>query len=144
MGCLGHSIEEPKGDNYILAEFEIKGDAFEEEIPFDPPFIVKHRRGHGGSRVLMASSHKDALDKMQGTEPSEWIIQRMCDEPGCDMRLYMLGGKVLAGGFHSLRRHAGHPDRPQCRTEKGKSRNAAKSGGFYPPVSVFAEAAGVA
>lgn len=75
----------------------VRGDIPEEEIPFDPPFIVKHRRGHGGSRVFKASSHKDALDKMQGTEPSEWIIQRMCDEPGCDMRLYMLGGKVLAG-----------------------------------------------
>ena len=48
MGCLGHSIEEPKGDNYILAEFEIKGDAFEEEqLIYNPVNNVVHEGEEG-------------------------------------------------------------------------------------------------
>ncbi|MCR4792268.1 MAG: hypothetical protein K5871_05930 [Lachnospiraceae bacterium] len=72
------------------------GDALEEEIPFGPPFIVKHRRGHGGSQVFKAGSYAEALELM-GPSKDKWIIQKMCDEPGCDLRLYMLGGRVIAG-----------------------------------------------
>ena len=73
------------------------GDVSEDEIPFNPPYVVKHRRGHGGSRVFAADSHEEALEIMKGTPRTEWILQKMCDEPGCDMRLYILGDKVLAG-----------------------------------------------
>lgn len=73
------------------------GDTPEEQIPFAPPYIVKLRKGHGGSMVFEASSHKEALKIMSGTERSGWVIQKKCDEPGCDMRLYILGGRVLAG-----------------------------------------------
>lgn len=73
------------------------GDTPKEQIPFAPPYIVKLRKGHGGSMVFMASTYEEALKVMSGTDRSGWVIQKMCDEPGCDMRLYMLGGKVLAG-----------------------------------------------
>jgi len=73
------------------------GDTPEEKIPFGPPFIVKHRNGHGGSAVFKASSYEEALKIMPRGEKNKWIIQKMCDEPGMDMRLYILGGKVLAG-----------------------------------------------
>ena len=73
------------------------GDTEEERIAFDPPFVVKHRRGHGGSRVFLAGSFAEALRIMDGTDRSEWIVQKMCDEPGCDLRLYILGGRILAG-----------------------------------------------
>ena len=75
----------------------VRGDTPEEEISFGPPYVVKHRRGHGGSRVFAADSYNEALGIMEGTPRTEWIIQRMCDEPGCDMRLYILGGRILAG-----------------------------------------------
>lgn len=73
------------------------GDTAEDEIPFAPPYVVKHRRGHGGSMVFRADSYKDALDVMGKIPRKDWIIQKMCDEPGCDMRLYILGNRILAG-----------------------------------------------
>ena len=74
----------------------VPGDTPEEEIPFAAPYIVKHRRGHGGNRVFMARKYEEVREIIRGLDPSEWIIQKMCDTPGQDMRLYILGGKVVA------------------------------------------------
>ena len=74
----------------------VPGDTPEDEIPFKAPYIVKHRRGHGGNRVFMARKYEEVREIIRGLNPSEWIIQNMCDTPGQDMRLYILGGKVVA------------------------------------------------
>ena len=67
-----------------------------EEIPFSFPFIVKERAGHGGSGVFMAESADDLDRILEGKNPAEYIFQEMCDEPGIDVRLYILGGKTIA------------------------------------------------
>jgi RimK family alpha-L-glutamate ligase len=74
----------------------VPGDTPEDEIPFVAPYIVKHRRGHGGNRVFKARKYEDVREIIRGLNPSEWIIQKMCDTPGQDMRLYIMGGRVLA------------------------------------------------
>ena len=72
-----------------------------ESIPFGVPYIVKKRNGHGGSGVFMADSLDRVKEITAGSSPDEWIIQKMCDEPGADMRLYLLGGKVIASVLRS-------------------------------------------
>ena len=67
-----------------------------EEIPFSFPIIVKERAGHGGSGVFMAESADDLDRILEGKNPAEYIFQEMCDEPGIDVRLYILGGKTIA------------------------------------------------
>ena len=74
----------------------VPGNTPEDEIPFAAPYIVKHRRGHGGNRVFKARKYEDVREIIRGLNASEWIIQKMCDTPGQDMRLYILGGKIVA------------------------------------------------
>ena len=74
----------------------VPGNTPEDEIPFAAPYIVKHRRGHGGNRVFKARKYDEVREIIRGLNPSEWIIQKMCDTPGQDMRIYLLGGKVVA------------------------------------------------
>ncbi|MBO4908607.1 MAG: ATP-grasp domain-containing protein [Lachnospiraceae bacterium] len=74
----------------------VPGDTPEDEIPFSAPYIVKHRRGHGGNRVFKARRYEEVREIIRGLNSSEWIIQKMCDTPGQDMRIYVLGGKIVA------------------------------------------------
>ena len=74
----------------------VPADTPEDEIPFAPPYIVKHRRGHGGNRVFKARRYEDVREIIRGLNSSEWIIQKMCDTPGQDMRLYIMGDKIIS------------------------------------------------
>ena len=74
----------------------VPGDTPAEEIPFSFPVIVKERAGHGGSGVFKAEDPGDLNLILKGKDPSGFIIQEMCDEPGIDVRLYILGGSVVA------------------------------------------------
>ncbi len=67
-----------------------------ERIPFPFPVIVKERAGHGGSGVFRAEDPEELSRILEGKEPSRYMIQEMCDEPGIDVRLYILGGQVVA------------------------------------------------
>ena len=74
----------------------VTGGSAPESIPFEAPYIIKKRNGHGGSDVFKLET-KDALGTfLVDKDPSLYIIQKMSDEPGVDMRLYLLGGKVIA------------------------------------------------
>ena len=74
----------------------VSGDTPADEIPFSFPIIVKERAGHGGSGVYKAESGEELERILEGKNPSEYIFQEMCDEPGIDVRLYILGGRVIA------------------------------------------------
>lgn len=67
-----------------------------EEIPFSFPFIVKERAGHGGSGVFKAENGDELARIFENRDLSGFVIQEMCDEPGIDVRLYILGGKVIS------------------------------------------------
>ena len=66
------------------------------DIPFDFPLVIKSRTGHGGKEVFRADSLSELEKIMAGTDPDDYIFQEMCDEPGKDMRVYVLGGKIVA------------------------------------------------
>ena len=74
----------------------VPGDAAPEDIPFSFPLVVKERAGHGGSGVFKAGDPEELSRILEEKGPSEYIIQEMCDEPGIDVRLYILGGKVIS------------------------------------------------
>ena len=74
----------------------VRGDTPPCDIPFSFPFIVKERAGHGGSGVFMAENEEELSKILDGRDPSDLVIQEMCDEPGTDIRLYILGGKIIS------------------------------------------------
>ncbi|MBR7089183.1 MAG: hypothetical protein IKI46_01645 [Lachnospiraceae bacterium] len=74
----------------------VPGDTAPKDIPFSFPLVVKERAGHGGSGVFMAEDEAELSRILEGRDPSKYIIQEMCDEPGTDTRLYILGGKVIS------------------------------------------------
>ena len=67
-----------------------------DKIPFSFPVIVKERAGHGGSGVYKAGSAEELAGILEGKDPEGFIFQEMCDEPGVDVRLYILGGRMVA------------------------------------------------
>ena len=69
--------------------------------PFDFPFVVKSRDGHGGSEVYLCGEKASWDSLLSKIDRERFIAQPLCDEVGKDMRVYMLGGKVLAAMLRS-------------------------------------------
>lgn len=63
--------------------------------PFDYPVVVKAAGGCGGRKVFMCENEADYLDKLAVIAPDDAVVQPLCDTPGRDVRVYMLGGKPL-------------------------------------------------
>lgn len=64
-----------------------------EELPKGPPWVVKSRTGHGGTKVFRADSEEDV--KILCGRTDRPIVQEF-GTPGRDMRAYVLDGKILA------------------------------------------------
>lgn len=56
------------------------------------PFVLKSLAGHGGADVSLIHDTRE----LQGVDPTTHLVQEFCSTPGMDMRIYALGGKVLA------------------------------------------------
>lgn len=63
--------------------------------PFDYPVVVKAARGCGGRKVFLCENHQDYLEKLQLIAPDDAVVQPLCDTPGRDVRIYLLGGKPV-------------------------------------------------
>ena len=60
------------------------------------PVVVKDPHGHGGSGVFLAHDEGE-LTAVLPCIPGEWVlIQKLCGKPGEDVRVYVLGGYILA------------------------------------------------
>ena len=68
---------------------------------FDFPFVIKAVDGHGGNEVFLADSKQKCEEIFTKLDINKSICQEMCSEPGIDMRVYMLGGEVLAAAKRS-------------------------------------------
>ena len=71
------------------------------ELPPGPPWVVKSCIGHGGSEVFQADSGDDVrrlFSDLQGRKP---LVQQMAPVRGRDMRVYVLGGRIIASGLRS-------------------------------------------
>lgn len=64
--------------------------------PFGYPVVIKSRDGHGGREVFKLDSQKDYEAFWRMHSPERFITQAMCSEVGKDLRVYVLGGTVLA------------------------------------------------
>lgn len=59
------------------------------------PFVLKSRNGHGGSEVeLIENNNQLGGDKL--CNPSGYIAQEKCSDVGVDVRVYTLGGRIVA------------------------------------------------
>ena len=67
--------------------------------PFGYPAVVKSRDGHGGAEVFLAKSADEWNALVARVDVGRFIVQPLCDEAGKDLRIYVLGGEVLAGVF---------------------------------------------
>ena len=72
-----------------------------QEPPPGPPWVVKSRKGHGGSEVFRANNSKDLdslLSQLSGRDP---LVQTFASDAGKDLRVYVLGGKIIASIMRS-------------------------------------------
>lgn len=60
------------------------------------PFVLKTVDGHGGSEVFMVENEQKYKELLSLFKDRTLIAQELSSEPGVDMRVYVLGGKVLA------------------------------------------------
>ncbi len=70
-----------------------------DKIPDEPllPCVVKSRNGHGGAEVYLTTTSADLTQTCNGLTAvgKTYIVQKLAT-PSKDMRLYMLGGEVVA------------------------------------------------
>ena len=64
------------------------------------PLVVKPRYGHGGVGVTLvkseASYQRFVADNVSPGTERDWLAQRVCPNVGRDLRVYVLGGQILA------------------------------------------------
>ena len=59
------------------------------------PFIVKSLSGHGGAEVYKIDSIEDFNRCINNMKEETMLIQEMCMTPGVDIRVFVIGGKVI-------------------------------------------------
>lgn len=93
-----------KWQTYLLAkklgldvmDTKAVADAEEAMTAFPFPLILKTVDGHGGSEVFMAETAEKCKEIFSLLGDKRVIAQKVCSEPGIDMRVYVLGGEILA------------------------------------------------
>lgn len=65
------------------------------------PFVIKPAAGHGGEGVFLVNDEKECLEKLEEIKkiwPDEKsvVFQKCASDVGKDLRVYTLGGKILA------------------------------------------------
>ena len=61
-----------------------------------PPYVLKTVDGHGGSEVFLVETEQKCQELLSIYDVKRIIVQKVCSEPGVDMRVYVMGGKILA------------------------------------------------
>jgi len=72
-----------------------------QKLPDGPPWIVKSCLGHGGTEVFKVESEDEARHVCESMEGRKPIIQEFASYPGKDMRVYVLGGRIIASVMRS-------------------------------------------
>lgn len=66
------------------------------ENPFPYPVVVKGSHGCGGRSVFLAKNDQEYQEAARLIAPDDFIVQPLCDEPGKDLRVYVLGKHIIA------------------------------------------------
>lgn len=61
------------------------------------PLIIKSVAGHGGSEVFMVNNDDEYDDVLGKLQNKQTVVQKPCETPGKDLRVYVLGNKIIAG-----------------------------------------------
>lgn len=69
-------------------------DAFANPFPY--PVVVKGAHGCGGREVYLARNEQEYRHAVQQIAPDSLVVQPLCDQPGQDLRVYVLGHEVVA------------------------------------------------
>ena len=64
--------------------------------PFPYPVVVKSAHGNGGRQVFLARDDSAYTEALQKIRPDEALVQPLCNTPGRDVRVYMLGQEIKA------------------------------------------------
>lgn len=68
------------------------------DFPF--PYVAKSVDGHGGSEVFLVKNDADKTQIAASYPSSRRLVsQKLCSDVGKDLRVYVLGGEVLAGAM---------------------------------------------
>lgn len=67
------------------------------------PVIVKPACSHGGDRILLVNNESEWREAVQRILPEPALQQAVVTEAGQDLRVYVLGGKILAGVMRTAR-----------------------------------------
>lgn len=70
-------------------------------LPPGPPWVVKSRIGHGGDEVFLADDEAEAASICDGMNGRLPLIQTVAPVVGRDLRIYVLGGKVISSVLRS-------------------------------------------
>ena len=60
------------------------------------PMVAKSVDGHGGTEVFLIEDEAALKALKNGADAGRYILQPLCDEPGIDMRVYVIGGRIIA------------------------------------------------
>lgn len=60
------------------------------------PVVIKPKNSHGGDRVKIAESHKELMSIMPLYEGNNYVMQAVANNPGKDVRVYVMGNKIIA------------------------------------------------
>ena len=95
-------IANDKWQTYLLAKklgIEVMDTMQTDSVSSDRityPKVLKTVDGHGGSEVFLVKSAEEYAEKLTRLSGKTTIVQEMCDEPGVDMRVYVMGDRILA------------------------------------------------
>ena len=70
-------------------------------LSLDFPFVLKSLDGHGGTEVFLIKDRQGLDEKLSAIDKGNCLAQELCSTPGKDMRVYVLGGKVVCGVLRS-------------------------------------------
>jgi gamma-F420-2:alpha-L-glutamate ligase len=59
------------------------------------PVVLKSPYGHGGSEVFLCRDEQELLNQACQIRSGKALVQRLCGKPGVDVRVYVLGNRVL-------------------------------------------------
>ena len=67
-----------------------------ERPSLDYPCVIKSLDGHGGSEVFLVRNDVEMDQAVCQAGKQTFVAQPLCDEPGLDLRVYVLGGEPVA------------------------------------------------
>ena len=63
--------------------------------PLGWPVVAKHPGGHGGGQVVLVHTAEELWSAAASFGGERVLLQRLCAQPGVDLRVYVLGDRVL-------------------------------------------------